>query len=91
MGIQDSIMSAPIAMIISPDVRSRALGIFNALYGVAWFAGSTLLGVVYGYSVGAVVVISVAAQAIGVAVLFGLGRVWPRDLRRRGDNGKDGQ
>ena len=91
MGIQDSIMSAPITMIIGPDVRSRALGIFNALYGVAWFAGSTLLGVVYGYSVGAVVVISVAAQAIGVAVLFGLGRVWPRDSRRRGDNGKHGQ
>jgi hypothetical protein len=38
MEIQDSIMSAPIAVIVDPDVRSRALGIFNARHGVAWFA-----------------------------------------------------
>ena len=91
MGIQDSIMSAPISMITEPDGRSRALGIFNALYGVAWFAGSTLLGVVYGYSVGAVVVISIAAQAVGVAVLIRLGRSWSRPLRRPRDHGQHGQ
>ena len=74
MGVQDSIMSAPISTMVGPDARARAMGLFNALYGLAWFAGSTVLGVVYGYSIGAVVGISMVAQAAGAVVLYRLRR-----------------
>jgi hypothetical protein len=70
MGIQDSIMSAPISVLVHPDSRANAFGIFNALYGIAWFAGSSAMGLIYGYSIGALVLLSVIAQVAAVAVLF---------------------
>ncbi|MGH7922148.1 MAG: MFS transporter [Candidatus Dormibacteraceae bacterium] len=70
MGIQDSIMSAPIAVIVHADHRANAFGIFNALYGVAWFAGSTAMGAVYNFSIPALVVFSVVTQVAAAAVLF---------------------
>lgn len=69
-GVQDSIMSAPVSVMTGSENRSRALGVFSALYGLAWFAGSTILGVVYDYSVLAVVIISVVVEAAGAAVLY---------------------
>jgi Major Facilitator Superfamily len=75
MGIQDSIMSAPISVIVQPDSRARAFGIFNAIYGVAWFAGSVAMGLLYSHSLGALVLLSVAAQA-GAALLLFLARGW---------------
>lgn len=70
MGIQDSIMSAPISVMVHPDKRANAFGVFNALYGVAWFVGSAAMGVLYGYSIGALVALSVVAQLAAVLVLF---------------------
>ncbi len=72
MGVQDSLMSAPVSMMTPAETRSRALGVFNALYGVAWFAGSSVLGAVYGFSILAIVLISVIAQGVGALVLFRL-------------------
>jgi hypothetical protein len=74
MGIQDSIMSAPISVLVHPDRRANAFGVFNALYGVAWFLGSSMMGALYGYSIGALVVFSVVAELAAVVVLF-----WARD------------
>jgi predicted MFS family arabinose efflux permease len=56
------------------DRRATAFGIFNAVYGAAWFAGSILLGVLYDRSVVAVAVGSVALQAAALPVLFWLRR-----------------
>lgn len=75
MGIQDSIMSAPISVLVHPDRRANAFGVFNALYGVAWFLGSSTMGALYGYSIGALVLFSVVAELAAVVVLF-----WARDL-----------
>jgi uncharacterized membrane protein len=40
-------MRATIAQLASRDRRATAFGIFNAVYGIAWFAGSVLLGILY--------------------------------------------
>jgi hypothetical protein len=69
MGIQDSLMNAPLAEMIHPDQRARAFGLFSALYGIAWFAGSTLLGILYDHSLTAVVAFSVITQAAAAALL----------------------
>ena len=70
MGIQDSIMSAPISVMVHSDRRAYAFGIFNALYGVAWFVGSAAMGIIYSYSIPALVIFSVVAQLGTVVVLF---------------------
>ena len=72
MGIQDSIMSAPISVMVHSDRRAYAFGVFNALYGVAWFVGSAALGIIYSYSIPALVIFSVVAQLGTVVVLFSM-------------------
>ena len=42
---------AAIAQLAPGERRGTAYGVFNALYGVAWFAGSVLLGALYDRSV----------------------------------------
>src|SRR5216683_4933532 len=62
-GAQDSIMRATISRLAPQQRRATALGIMNAVYGVAWFAGSVLLGILYDVSIVAVVLASALLQA----------------------------
>jgi len=71
-GAQESVMRATIAQLAPRERRATAFGIFNAVYGVAWFAGSVLLGVLYDLSIASVVIASTALQAAGLPVLYGL-------------------
>jgi MFS family permease len=75
MGAQESVMRAAIAQIAPAERRGTAYGIFNAIYGVAWFAGSILLGVLYDYSILGLVVASILLQAASLPVLLHLIRV----------------
>jgi Major Facilitator Superfamily len=75
MGVQDSIMSAPVAAMVHRDRRAYAFGVFNSIYGVAWFAGSAAMGLLYGFSLTALVVFSVAAQLAAVPLLVATGAV----------------
>ena len=65
-------MSAPISVMVHSDRRAYAFGVFNALYGVAWFVGSAALGIIYSYSIPALVIFSVVAQLGTVVVLFSM-------------------
>lgn len=87
MGAQESVMRAAIAQIAPAERRGTAYGIFNALYGVAWFAGSVLLGALYGRSVVALVVAAVLLQAMALPVLWWLVRAMPA-VRRAGRSGR---
>jgi len=69
---QESVMRATIAQLAPRERRATAFGIFNAVYGVAWFAGSVLLGVLYDLSIASVVIASTALQAAGLPVLYWL-------------------
>ncbi len=73
-GAQELVMRATIAQLAPRDRRATAFGIFNAVYGVAWFAGSVLLGVLYDVSVVWVAVVSAALQAAALPVLVRLAR-----------------
>ncbi len=74
MGAQESIIRAAIAGMVPSTRRASAYGTFNAVFGVAWFAGSALMGVLYEMSVAALVVFSVAIQLGCAGVLLYLGR-----------------
>lgn len=69
MGAQESVMRAVVAGMTSPDRRGTAFGILNAVFGIAWFVGSVLLGIVYDHSVAAVVAVSLVLQLLAVPLL----------------------
>ncbi|MBM3298557.1 MAG: MFS transporter, partial [Deltaproteobacteria bacterium] len=70
MGAQESIMRAAIAEIVPRNRLGFAFGLFNTVFGVAWFAGSALMGTLYDLSVPALVVFSMAAQLVAVPVIL---------------------
>jgi len=70
LGVQDAIMSAGIARLVGEEMRARAYGIFPAVYGVAWFAGSALLGALYDVSLVALAVTAVLAQLAALVPLM---------------------
>jgi MFS family permease len=71
-GAQDSVMRATISRLAPQQRRATAFGIMNAVYGVAWFAGSVLLGVLYDVSLVAVVLTSALLQAAALPIFVRL-------------------
>jgi MFS family permease len=69
LGAQDATLRSGISQAVSMNKRGTAFGSFNAVYGVLWFAGSVTMGVLYDYSLVALVIFGVVAQ-IGAAALF---------------------
>ncbi len=67
-GVHGSVMPAAVAAMIPAQRRAGAYGIFNSLFGVAWFAGSVIQGALYDRSIPALVAVAVAAQ---------LAALWP--------------
>src|SRR5882724_3204336 len=70
MGAQDATLRSGISQVVSMNKRGSA---FGAAFGVLWFLGSVTMGVLYDYSLMALVVFGIAAQLIA-ATLF----VWLR-------------
>ncbi|WOJ90695.1 MFS transporter [Methylocapsa polymorpha] len=70
MGAQESILRAFVAEIVAPERRGRAYGLFGAVYGVAWFAGSALMGVLYDHALSALIVVSAASQLAAALVIL---------------------
>lgn len=70
LGAQESIMKAAVAGMVAPETRGFAFGLFTSVYGLAWFLGSALMGVLYDFSLPGLVAFSVAAQAVGAAILL---------------------
>ena len=60
LGVHESIMAAAIADMVPLESRARAYGLFTSIFGIAWFAGSSVLGFLYDRSLMALVLVSVA-------------------------------
>jgi len=70
MGVHESIIPAVVAPMVSPDRRASAYGLFTAGYGVFWFLGSAIMGVLYDHSVTATIVFCVALQLAAVPIFL---------------------
>lgn len=66
MGAQESILKAAVANMAPKDSRATAYGIFECSFGAFWFLGSWLLGVLYDWSIPAMVTVSVSAQLAAI-------------------------
>jgi MFS family permease len=74
MGAQDSILKAAIAQLVDKARRARAYGAFFALFGLAWWLGSTFLGWLYGRSLMGLVAFSMATQLLAIPIFLVVGR-----------------
>jgi hypothetical protein len=74
MGVQESIIPAAVAPMVSADRRASAYGLFTGAYGTAWVAGSIVIGLLFGVSLGAVTAFAVAAQLAAVPFLVAVRR-----------------
>lgn len=74
MGSQESAMKAAIAEMTPADKRGSVYGLFNMLYGVAWFAGSALMGFLYDRSLIGLVIFSLGAQLLALPFIIVAGR-----------------
>jgi predicted MFS family arabinose efflux permease len=69
MGAQDSCLKAVLSSVISSERRSTAFGVFDTGFGVAWFVGSAIMGLLYDKSILALVSFSVALQLLALPVI----------------------
>jgi predicted MFS family arabinose efflux permease len=69
-GVQESVMSAAVAPMVSSDRRSSAYGLFTGVYGTAWFAGSVVIGGFYDVSFGYLVAFSIACELAAVPFIL---------------------
>jgi MFS family permease len=70
MGVHESIIPAMVAPMVSPNRRASAYGLFTAGYGIFWFIGSAIMGVLYDHSVTATIIFCVATQLAAAPIFF---------------------
>jgi MFS family permease len=62
MGAQGSIIRAALAEMVPPSRRASAYGLFHTVFGLFWFLGSALMGLLYEISLTSLVIFSMVAQ-----------------------------
>lgn len=70
MGAQETVMRAAIAEMVPVNRRGTGYGIFNTGYGICWFLGSALMGVLYDFSLITLIAFSVVTQLASVPLLL---------------------
>ncbi len=70
MGAQESILKAAVTSIVPKASRATGYGIFEFSFGVFWFLGSWLLGLLYDVNILAMTVVSVASQLAAIPLYF---------------------
>jgi MFS family permease len=74
MGVHESIIPAAVSPMVSPRRRASAFGTFTAGYGIFWFLGSAVIGILYDVSLPAVIAFCVITQLAAVPVFIRVGR-----------------
>jgi MFS family permease len=70
MGVQESLIPAAVAPMVSPDRRAFAYGLFTSAYGTAWVLGSIVIGVLTDVSVGGLVAFCVVIELAAIPLLL---------------------
>ena len=72
LGAQDASLRGGIAQVVSMNKRGTAFGAFNGVYGVLWFVGSAVMGLLYDHSLMALVVFGIVAQLLAAGMFVWL-------------------
>lgn len=82
IGVHESIVPAAVAPMVPANRRASAYGLFTAVYGIFWFLGSVLIGVLYNVSLPVLVIFSLVAELAALPFFF-LAWRQSRALQRR--------
>jgi MFS family permease len=74
MGVHESIIPAAVAPMVPATRRASAFGLFTAGYGLSWFAGSSIIGILYDISPFATTAFCLLVQLVAVLVFIHVGR-----------------
>jgi len=72
LGAQESVMKSVVVPMVPSNRRASAFGMFDAGFGVLWFAGSAVLGILYDQSIAALVAFSMTLQVLAVVWIIAL-------------------
>jgi MFS family permease len=64
------LINAVIAGVVPSTKRSSAFGLFDTGFGIAWFAGSALMGLLYSKSIFALILFSVVLQLVSLPLFL---------------------
>lgn len=70
IGAQRSLLKAVVSNLTPKEMRGTAFGIFNTGYGIAWFLGSWLLGILYDTSIHELIIFSIAAEFAALPFIY---------------------
>lgn len=70
MGAQESIVRAVVADIAPANKRGTGFGLFNACFGIAWFLGSVVMGILYDFSLPGLIAFSMLSQLASLPLLL---------------------
>jgi predicted MFS family arabinose efflux permease len=87
MGVHESIIPAAVATMVPAERRPSAYGLFTGAYGVAWFLGSAVMGLIYDVSVSGVVVFCVALQVASLPIFWRVASLAGREGAQSGEPG----
>lgn len=74
LGAQESALRAAVAALAPARRRGMAYGVFHTAFGVAWLAGSALMGALYDHARPALIAFAVAAPLLSLPLLAAAGR-----------------
>jgi MFS-type transporter involved in bile tolerance (Atg22 family) len=72
LGIHESTLRAAVADLVPAGRRGTGYGIFTAIYGVAWLAGSTIIGALYSASLTGLIIFTVVTQLVALIAFIPL-------------------
>ncbi len=70
MGVQESLIPAAVAPMVSPDRRAFAYGLFTGVYGTAWVLGSIVIGVLVTVSLNGLVAFCMASELAAIPLIL---------------------
>lgn len=70
MGAQESILKAAVTTMVPKSSRATGYGIFECSFGIFWFLGSWLMGVLYDHSICWMIAVSVTAQLAAIPLYW---------------------
>jgi len=74
MGAQETVLRAALADYTHISKRGTAYGVFNTVYGAAWFAGSAVIGWAYAFSIPYVIGFLVLMQVLALGAFAWMSR-----------------
>lgn len=74
IGVHESIIPAAVTPMVPANRRASAFGLFTAGYGVAWFAGSAAIGILYDRSVLSAMVFCVVMEIAAIPLFLWVSR-----------------